>query len=201
MSRIKAILIRGLDFLVGIMGCILFFLLGPVIGLWIYKRNSFFPLVPVVLVGTNRRQGNHPQNNQLRNRRHVVMPGRLINTWRFQGAAEVGWSGFSGWTSLVAGLPLFWNLLRGDLTLFGPQPVLLTDYLRLKGKFPDRIMAPVVKPGLMGLSQLDDDPEGVPGAWLRRRDLDRRYVARRTLLLDLQILFFTLLEFLPGGRG
>ncbi len=82
-------------------------------------------------------------------------------------------------------LPQLINVLRGDLSLVGPRPLLprydpwYTDRERLRFAVP---------PGITGLAQVN----GRNGlAWDERLDLDVRYVESWSLRLDLWILFRT----------
>lgn len=79
-------------------------------------------------------------------------------------------------------LPSLWNILRGDMSLVGPRP-LLVKYLPLYT--PDQARRHEVRPGLTGLAQ-------VSGRnaldWDRRFALDVQYVESRSLRLDLNIL-------------
>ncbi len=191
---------RILDVTAGLMGCVSLLVLGPVIFFIDYLRGHDVGLVPVSYVGINRRRGEGTTPAGPDNRRRIVMPGRMIHAWRFAGhRPQQGLGGGDGF-SLPVILPLSWNLLRGDVTLFGPRPLPLETFLVLKAKFPQETFAPEVTPGIMGLAQLDDDWETVPGTWRRRLELDHRYVARRNPVLDLQILLFSLIELLPRFR-
>jgi sugar transferase EpsL len=91
-------------------------------------------------------------------------------------------------------LPELWNILKGEMSLVGPRP-LLTEYL-------DRYTAEQarrhdVRPGLTGLAQ-------VSGrhllTWRDRFALDVWYVDNWTLLLDLKILLATVKQ-VAGGKG
>jgi lipopolysaccharide/colanic/teichoic acid biosynthesis glycosyltransferase len=84
-------------------------------------------------------------------------------------------------------LPQLWNVLRGDMSLVGPRPILLCDFR----KFPKReqLRRFSVKPGVTGLWQVSgrslvSDEE--------RIRLDLEYVDRWSLGLDLAILARTL---------
>lgn len=83
-------------------------------------------------------------------------------------------------------LPQLWNVLKGDMSLVGPRP-LLPEYLPLYSARHRRRHE--VKPGLTGWAQvcgrnlLD---------WDERLELDVWYVDHRTVWLDLRILFATL---------
>jgi lipopolysaccharide/colanic/teichoic acid biosynthesis glycosyltransferase len=92
-------------------------------------------------------------------------------------------------------LPQLLNVLRGDMSLVGPRPILRSDFRN----FPrdEQMRRFSVKPGMTGLWQvsgrsLTSDEE--------RLRLDLEYVDRWSLGLDLRILFETLGAVL-SGRG
>jgi undecaprenyl phosphate N,N'-diacetylbacillosamine 1-phosphate transferase len=82
-------------------------------------------------------------------------------------------------------LPQLYNVLRGDMALVGPRPDLVdqlayyTDHERVKL---------AVRPGLTGLAQISGRNNI---SWPRRKALDVEYVERRSLGLDLAILWRT----------
>lgn len=82
-------------------------------------------------------------------------------------------------------LPTLWNVLRGDMSLVGPRPLLM-DYL--DRYTPEQARRHEVKPGLTGLAQVSGRNAL---SWKERFTLDVEYVDRRSLLLDLKILFRT----------
>ncbi|MEO6318524.1 MAG: sugar transferase [Acidimicrobiales bacterium] len=79
-------------------------------------------------------------------------------------------------------LPELWNILRGDMSLVGPRP-LLVGYLDLYS--PRQARRHEVRPGLTGLAQVEGRNLV---AWDDRLELDVRYVETRSLALDLRIL-------------
>lgn len=83
-------------------------------------------------------------------------------------------------------LPELWNVLRGDMSLVGPRP-LLEEYLPLYNEQQAR--RHLVRPGLTGWAQVNG--RNALG-WQERFELDVWYVENRTFLLDLQILWLTL---------
>ena len=91
-------------------------------------------------------------------------------------------------------LPQLLNVVRGEMSLVGPRPVVL-DELELYGEA--EIYYLQVRPGLTGLWQIsgrnDVDYE-------RRVSLDAWYVRNWTLWYDILILFRTLLV-VPGKRN
>lgn len=79
-------------------------------------------------------------------------------------------------------LPTLWNVLKGDMSLVGPRP-LLVEYLEHYS--PEQNRRHEVRPGVTGLAQVHGRNQ-VP--WDRRLELDVEYVDNRSVLLDLRIL-------------
>ncbi len=82
-------------------------------------------------------------------------------------------------------LPQLFNVFKGDMSLVGPRPE-LPDQIRFYSESDKRRLC--VRPGLTGLAQISGRNE-IP--WERRRQLDVEYVERRTLPLDVSLLFQT----------
>lgn len=80
-------------------------------------------------------------------------------------------------------LPQLWNVLRGDMSLVGPRPLLI-KYLPLYNEHHRRRHD--VRPGITGLAQV-----GGRNAitWPQKLDLDVEYVDRCSFALDLRILW------------
>jgi lipopolysaccharide/colanic/teichoic acid biosynthesis glycosyltransferase len=91
-------------------------------------------------------------------------------------------------------LPELWNVLRGDMSLVGPRPLLM-EYLDHYS--PSEARRHEVRPGLTGLAQV----EGRNAlSWEERFRYDVLYVETASLRLDLSILFRTVPAVL-GRRG
>lgn len=82
-------------------------------------------------------------------------------------------------------LPELWNILKGDMSLIGPRP-LLVKYLPLYNDFQKHRHD--VKPGLTGWAQVNGRNAI---SWEERFELDIYYVNHISLLLDIKILFQT----------
>lgn len=82
-------------------------------------------------------------------------------------------------------LPEFWNVLKGDMSLVGPRP-LLVEYL--ERYTPEQARRHEVRPGITGLAQVSGRNEL---SWDDRFALDVWYVDNRTMWLDLKILAMT----------
>ncbi|MEQ9103558.1 MAG: sugar transferase [Rhodothermales bacterium] len=87
-------------------------------------------------------------------------------------------------------LPELWNVLRGDMSLVGPRPLLL-EYLNLYT--PEQLRRHDVKPGITGWAQVNGRNAI---SWERRFELDTWYVDNRSFLLDLKILWMTIVKVL-----
>ena len=82
-------------------------------------------------------------------------------------------------------IPSFWNVLKGDMSLVGPRP-LLVEYLPLYST--DQARRHEVKPGITGWAQINGRNRL---SWDEKFMLDVWYVENRTFLLDIKILFLT----------
>lgn len=83
-------------------------------------------------------------------------------------------------------LPELWNVLKGDMSLVGPRP-LLTDYLPLYNK--EQARRHNVRPGITGWAQVNGRNAI---SWEEKFKLDTWYVDNQSLLLDLKIIVLTL---------
>lgn len=91
-------------------------------------------------------------------------------------------------------LPQLFNVLRGDMSLVGPRP-LLPEYLSRYS--PEQARRHDVRPGLTGLVQVSGRNSL---SWNERFALDVWYVDNRSLWLDAKILLKTALA-VVSGRG
>jgi lipopolysaccharide/colanic/teichoic acid biosynthesis glycosyltransferase len=83
-------------------------------------------------------------------------------------------------------LPELWNVLKGDMSLVGPRPLLM-HYLPLYSERQRRRHE--VKPGVTGWAQINGR-NATP--WPERLEMDVWYVENRSLWLDLKILALTI---------
>jgi lipopolysaccharide/colanic/teichoic acid biosynthesis glycosyltransferase len=79
-------------------------------------------------------------------------------------------------------LPQLWNVLRGDLSLVGPRPLLMTYLDRYT---PEQMRRHEVLPGITGWAQINGRNAL---SWPEKFELDLWYVDHWSLWLDLQIL-------------
>jgi sugar transferase EpsL len=91
-------------------------------------------------------------------------------------------------------LPQLFNVLKGDLSLVGPRPLLM-EYLPLYTE--EQRQRHLVRPGITGWAQVNGRNAV---SWEERFAMDVWYVRNRSMLLDLKILLLTFLRlFKPVG--
>jgi lipopolysaccharide/colanic/teichoic acid biosynthesis glycosyltransferase len=89
-------------------------------------------------------------------------------------------------------IPQLLNVLKGDMSLVGPRPLLM-EYLPLYGDI--QVRRHEVKPGVTGLAQINGRNAI---SWEQKFDYDVWYVDHLSFRLDLKILFRTLWNVLRG---
>lgn len=82
-------------------------------------------------------------------------------------------------------LPELWNVLRGEMSLVGPRPLLM-EYLPLYSS--DQARRHEVRPGITGWAQINGRNAV---SWDQRFQLDVWYVDHKSFWLDVKILWLT----------
>ena len=82
-------------------------------------------------------------------------------------------------------LPSLWNVIKGDMSLVGPRPLLM-EYLRYYSEKQKRRHN--VKPGITGWAQINGRNKI---SWEEKFDLDIWYVDNQSFKLDIKILIAT----------
>ena len=125
--------------------------------------------------------------------------GRIFTMWKFRSMIDDKDAAgrlrndadrltpFGRWlrASSLDELPELWNILRGDMSLVGPRPLLI-EYLPLYSK--DQARRHDVRPGLTGWAQVNGRNAL---SWDEKFQLDVWYVDHRTFWLDLKVIFLT----------
>jgi len=119
---------------------------------------------------------------KFRTMRHAVDAGGtpLPDTERLTGLGKFLRS------SSIDELPELWNVLKGDMSLVGPRP-LLTEYLPLYSD--EQARRHEVRPGLTGWAQVNGRNAI---SWDEKFALDVWYIDNRSLWLDLKIIGMTI---------
>ena len=95
------------------------------------------------------------------------------------------YGGFLRATSLDE-LPELWNVLKGDMSLIGPRP-LLEEYLPLYT--PEQRRRHDVRPGITGWAQINGRNAI---SWEEKFELDLWYIDHQSFTLDLKIILLTI---------
>lgn len=82
-------------------------------------------------------------------------------------------------------LPELWNVLKGEMSLIGPRPLLM-EYLPLYNM--EQMRRHNVRPGITGWAQVNGRNAI---SWKKKLQLDTWYVDNQSLWLDIQILILT----------
>lgn len=85
-------------------------------------------------------------------------------------------------------LPELWNVLKGDMSLVGPRPLLM-EYLPLYNE--QQMRRHEVRPGITGWAQVNGRNAI---SWDEKFELDIWYVDNRSVLLDLKIILLTIIR-------
>lgn len=83
-------------------------------------------------------------------------------------------------------LPELWNVLKGDMSLVGPRPLLI-EYLPLYNE--EQAKRHNVRPGITGYAQVNGRNAI---SWEQKFELDTWYVENQSFWLDIEILFKTI---------
>lgn len=155
----------------------------------------FSPILLIVAILIARRLGSPVLFRQVR----PGLNGRLFTMVKFRSMRDaVDKQGnplpddqrlppFGAWlrASSLDELPELWNVLKGDMSLVGPRP-LLVEYLPLYS--PEQARRHDVRPGITGWAQVNGRNAI---SWDDKFRLDCWYVDHRSLALDLKILWLT----------
>jgi len=149
---------RLLDIIGALVGLIL---LSPVIALlWVLIRRNLG--APVLL-----KDGDGPDGTPLPDSERLTPLGAKLRS------------------SSLDELPELWNVLKGEMSLVGPRPLLM-EYLPLYSERQARRHA--LRPGVTGWAQINGRNAI---SWPQKFELDVWYVENRSLALDLKIIALT----------
>lgn len=85
-------------------------------------------------------------------------------------------------------LPQFWNVLKGDLSIVGPRPVVHEELHKYFGAKAPKILS--VRPGLTGPWQVSGRSD--ISCYIKRIELDEFYIDNQSFLLDLKLVAKTI---------
>lgn len=84
-------------------------------------------------------------------------------------------------------LPQFWNVLKGDLSIVGPRPVIIQEVQTRFGTKAYKILS--VRPGITGLWQVSGRNDI---SYAKRIQLDEQYIDQRSMFMDIKLIAKTI---------
>lgn len=170
---------RALDILGAAIGLIVFSPILIVIALMIRREMG----APVLFSQTRPGRNGKPfRMIKFRTMRDAIdTDGRLLPD-----AARLTRLGQLLRSSSLDELPELWNVLKGDMSLVGPRPLLM-EYLPLYS--PEQARRHEVRPGVTGWAQVNGRNAI---SWDEKFALDVWYVDNQSIWLDLKIIWFTI---------
>jgi sugar transferase EpsL len=96
-------------------------------------------------------------------------------------------------SSSIDELPALWNVIRGEMSLVGPRPLLM-EYLPLYNE--QQLRRHEVRPGITGWAQVNGRNAI---SWEKKFELDVWYVDHASLTLDFKILLMTIWKVIKRG--
>lgn len=84
-------------------------------------------------------------------------------------------------------LPQFWNVLKGDLSVVGPRPVMKDEVVQYYGHKAHKILS--VRPGLTGIWQTSGRSNT---SYENRIQMDEHYIDNQSFLLDVKLVAKTI---------
>jgi len=166
-------------------------IIGSVVGLVMLS-----PVIAIVVVMIRRRMGAPVLFGQIRPGRHRK-PFQMVKFRTMRDAIDANGNplpdserltrfGRFLRSSSLDELPELWNVLKGDMSLVGPRPLLM-EYLPLYS--PEQARRHEVRPGVTGWAQINGRNAI---SWEEKFELDVWYVDNRNLWLDMKIILLTI---------
>jgi len=138
-----------------------------------YKFRTMYPdadqLLQQILKKDEEKRKEWEQNHKLKNDPRITPIGAFLRR-----------------TSLDE-LPQFWNVLKGDLSVVGPRPVVSEEIIKHYKSKAYKILS--IRPGITGMWQISGRSNTT---YQQRIALDEYYVDRRTFMLDMKIVALTI---------
>ncbi len=97
-------------------------------------------------------------------------------------------------------LPQLWNVLRGDMSFVGPRPERRYFINLIMKENPDYEYIFLMRPGLTSMATLYNGYTDTMQKMLTRLDMDLEYFQRRSLWMDLKVIYTTVSFILKGKK-
>ena len=97
-------------------------------------------------------------------------------------------------------LPQLWNILKGDMSFVGPRPERKFFVDRIKSINPDYELLYQLRPGVFSEATLYNGYTDTMAKMLERLRMDLEYLHKRSLWIDLKIIFLTVCSIIFGKK-
>jgi lipopolysaccharide/colanic/teichoic acid biosynthesis glycosyltransferase len=97
-------------------------------------------------------------------------------------------------------LPQLWNVLKGDMSFVGPRPERKYFIDKIVQHNPDYEYLYLIRPGITSPATVYNGYTETFEKMLVRLDMDLEYLQKRSLLLDLKIIFTTVFSIIKGKK-
>ena len=97
-------------------------------------------------------------------------------------------------------LPQLWNVLKGDMSMVGPRPERKFFVDKIMKENPDYQYLYQLKPGLFSKATLYNGYTDTMEKMLERLRMDLEYLDTRTIWMDIDIIFRTVMSILTGKK-
>jgi lipopolysaccharide/colanic/teichoic acid biosynthesis glycosyltransferase len=95
-------------------------------------------------------------------------------------------------------LPQFWNVLKGEMSLVGPRPERQYYIDKITERAPHYKQLLKVRPGITSWGQVKYGYASNVDEMIQRLKFDILYIENRSLILDIKIMFYTIVVLLQG---
>lgn len=96
-------------------------------------------------------------------------------------------------------LPQFWNVLKGEMSLVGPRPERRFYIDQISARAPHYKQLLKVRPGITSWGQVKYGYASNVDEMIQRLKFDILYIENRSLLLDIKIIFYTVVVLIQGS--
>ena len=97
-------------------------------------------------------------------------------------------------------LPQLWNVLKGEMSFVGPRPERKFFVDQIRAINPDYELLYRIRPGLFSPATLYNGYTDTMEKMLERLRMDLEYLRKRSLWLDVKIIFLTVYSILSGKK-
>ncbi|WP_043531842.1 sugar transferase [Litchfieldella xinjiangensis] len=173
---------RALDIVLSAVALIAFSPLLAAIALWIRLDSPGPVIFRQVRIGQGRRRFHILKFRSMVDRPAEAIDQRAEGTLKGTSDPRITRAGRILRSTSLDELPQLWNVLRGDMSLVGPRPIIEEQLEVVPAEFASRFDA---APGLTGLAQVRGRRSL---GWLDQLACDREYVLKQSVWRDLLIM-------------